>query len=263
MSCWPSTRSGSYRRGWRNYADSIHLVRAATSTPEWHHGKVNTLRIADGIYLLVHGTGGTAHLAAEQRSGGRAAFLDDDFERAGKRGWEGEDAALREPRWSPKSLCGNEWGCMSPTEETSSFFYWDVEEVFAPGCRKCLRKLDRHFPEAAVAPAVFILAELAAEKVLEFGSAEIEGVPGDQVEPMRKYAKKSVRARGFRCRSLVSDDVVVISSDEAYEAIPRETKLARLRQVVDAIEFIADGETSLSQPPPSRLRWTTWDVCGS
>lgn len=235
-------------------------IRASTSTSGWHHGKVNILPISDRIYLLVHGTGGTAHLAAEQRPGGRAAFLDDDFEIAGKRGWEGEDAALREPRWSPKSLCGNEWGCMSPTEETRSFFYWDVEEVFAPGCKKCLRRLDRHFPEAAVAPAVFILAELAAEKVVEFGIAEIEGVPFDQVEPMRKYAKKSVRARGFRCRSLVRDDVVVISSDEAYEAIPSETKLARLRQVVDALDLTADGGRPLSQPSPSRLFWTTWDV---
>lgn len=223
-------------------------------------GRVNTLRIADRIYLLVHGTGGTAHLAAEQVPGGRAAFLDDDFESASRRGWDGEDVALREPRWSPKSLCGNQWACMSPTEETRSFFHWDVEEVFSPGCRKCLKKLDRHFPEAAVAPAVSILAELAAEKVVEFGSAEIEGVPGDQVEFIRKYAKKSVRARGFRCRSLVKDDAVVIYSDDAYDAIPRETKLARLRQVVDALDLTADGETPLSQPSPSRLFWTTWDV---
>lgn len=43
-------------------------------------GRVNTLRIADRIYLLAHGTGGTAHLAAEQVPGGRAAFLDDDSE---------------------------------------------------------------------------------------------------------------------------------------------------------------------------------------
>lgn len=152
-------------------------------------GRVNTLRIADRIYLLVHGTGGTAHLAAEQVPGGRAAFLDDDFESASRRGWDGEDVALREPRWSPKSLCGNQWACMSPTEETRSFFHWDVEEVFAPG-----------------------------------------------------------RARGFRCRSLVKNDAVVIYSDDAYDAIPRETKLSRLRQILGA-----DGETSLSQPAPSRL----------
>ena len=39
----------------------------------------NAMYVGDRLYLLAHGTGGTAHLAEEQ-AGGRAAFLEDDFE---------------------------------------------------------------------------------------------------------------------------------------------------------------------------------------
>jgi hypothetical protein len=222
--------------------------------------RINSIRVADRAFLLVHGSGGTAHLAEEVDEGGRAAFDDDDFQGARRRGFTGEARELQAPRWSPKALCGNEWGCMSPTEETSAFFWFSVEEVAAPECKKCLRKLDALFPQPTAAPAVNILAELAADQVVEHGSAEIYGVPADQVEVLRKQAKKAVRSRGFPSRTVQKDDLVLIYSDAAYEAIPLDVRLARDRVVAETMGIVLEG----GQPPPRempwRLHWSTWDV---
>lgn len=220
--------------------------------------RVNAIDIGGYAYLLAHGTGGTAHLAAEH-AGGRAAFLDDDVESARRRGWTGDHGELSEPRWSEKALCGHRWACMSPTDETKEFFWHGVNAVFAPACKRCLRVLDRQFIEPQAAPAVFVLAELAAEQVLATGSAEIRGVPGDQIEALRKQGKKSVRARGFACRSWTMDDLVVIYSDHAYDAIPAEAKDALRRDASDAMDAAFAGEPR-QRPTPWRLYWSTWDV---
>jgi hypothetical protein len=222
--------------------------------------RLNSIRVADRDFLLVHGSGGTAHLAEEVPTGGRAAFDAEDFRGARRRGFKGEASELRAERWAPKALCGNEWGCMSPTAETAAFFWFSVEEVAAPECKKCLRKLDALFPQPAVAPAVNLLAELAADQVIEHGSAEIYGVPADQVEALRKQAKKAVRARGFSSRTVQRDDLVLIYSDAAYEAIPLEVRLARDRAVADAMSIVFDGGHRPQRETPWRLRWSTWDV---
>lgn len=220
---------------------------------------LNSIRVAGGEYLLVHGSGGTAHLAAEQRDGGRPAFDDERFEWARRRGFTDDAPALSEARWSPKALCGNQWACMSPTGETAAFFGWAVEEVVAPECKKCLRKLDKLFPAADVKPAVHILADLAAEQVVAHGSAVISGVPADQVEALRKFAKQAVRARGFSAQTYLRDDIVMVSSDAAYDAIPVEVQGARDRDVAEVMGALLAG----GQPPhlatPWRLYWSTWD----
>lgn len=220
--------------------------------------RVNAIDIGGREYLLAHGTGGTAHLA-EEHAGGRAAFLEEDFESASRLGWRGDPGALLEPRWSEKALCGHRWMCMSPTEETTEFFWHEVDAVFAPACKRCLRVLDRQFVAPEAAPAVFVLAELAAEQVIASGSAEIRGVPGDQVEALRKQAKKSVRARGFACRSWSMDDLVVIYSDPAFDAIPAEAKEALRRDASDAMDAAFAGEPR-HRPTPWRLYWSTWDI---
>lgn len=220
--------------------------------------RVNAIGIGGAEYLLAHGTGGTAHLAAEH-SDGRAAFLDEDLEDARRRGWTGDPRALSERRWSTTTLCGHRWVCMSPNDETRELFLGEVDTVFAPACKRCLRILDRQFIDPEPASAVFVLAELAAEQVIHTGSAEIRGVPGDQVELLRKQAKKCVRAQGFPCRSWAMDDLVVVHSDAAYDAIPADAKAALLRDAADAMDAAFAGEAR-QRPTPWRLFWSTWDV---
>lgn len=109
-------------------------------------------------------------------------------------------------------------------------------------------------------PAVHILADLAAEQVVDHGNAEIDGVPADQVEPLRKFAKQAVRARGFSARTYLRDDTVFIWSDAARDAIPVEVQRARDREVAEVMDALFQG---VERPPlatPWRLYWSTWDI---
>lgn len=222
--------------------------------------RLNSIRVAGGEYLIVHGSGGTAHLAAEEVEAGRPAFDEEDFESARRRGFTDDGPILREARWSPKALCGNEWGCMSPTDETAAFFWWTADEVVAPECKKCLRTLDKLFPAPDVKPAVHILADLAAEQVVEHGSTEIHRVPADQVEALRKFAKHALRAKGFSARTYLRGDIVIVWSDAAHDAIPVEVQRARDREVADAMTARYEGVERPPRATPWRLYWTTWDV---
>lgn len=222
--------------------------------------RLNSIRVADRDFLLVHGSGGTAHLAEEVELGGRAAFDDADFRGARRRGFIGSAPELRAKRWRPKALCGNEWHWMSPTPGTDAFFWWSAEEVAAPECKRCLRKLDKLFPQPAIAPAVNLLAELAADQVIEHGSAEIYGVPADQVEELRKLAKRAVRSRGYPSRTVHKNNLVLIYSDAAYEAIPLEVRDARDADVAEAMNVVWQGGRPAPRDTPWRLHWSTWDV---
>ena len=109
-------------------------------------------------------------------------------------------------------------------------------------------------------PAVHILADLAAEQVVDHGNAEIHGVPADQVEALRKVAKQAVRAKGFSVRAYLRDDVVIVWSDAARDAIPVEVQRARDREVAEAMEARYEGVERPPRATPWRLYWSTWDV---
>jgi hypothetical protein len=198
---------------------------------------LNTLHIGEHVYLIVDGPGGTAHLASEQTEGGRPAFLGREFARARQRGFAGDDASLRARRWSPKAVCGRKWVSMSATDETRAFYWFDVDEVVAPRCEACLEGLDDDLVAPKVEAAVFLLAELAADQVVACGSAEISGVPADQVEHVLKQARESVRSRGFTCESIAVDGGVYMYALSACD----------------------EGEP----PAPSSswlLQWSTWEA---
>jgi hypothetical protein len=220
----------------------------------------NAIEIFGRRRLLVEGGGSAVHLAELQEVDGRSAFDGYHFERASGRGFNEDVSALQAPIWAPKTLCGRAWIMMAVTDDTLAFAFWDEPAVHAPSCKQCLRLLDRSFPSGENAPAVRILAELAAEQVVEFGSAEIRGVPGDQIEALRREGRRAVRERGFKCRSWVRDDLVVLYSDDACDAIPEDVKRQRDRDAAEVMGSVLGGKQAPRIETPWRLRWQTWDV---
>ena len=91
----------------------------------------------------------------------------------------------------------------------------DTDEDRTPTCRRCLANVDRWFPEPVPDDRIGFLAELAADAVHRYGTAEIVGVPGDQHTVLHRAVREELRRRyGYGAKTLVIDDRVVISSND-------------------------------------------------
>lgn len=44
-----------------------------------------------------------------------------------------------------------------------------------------------------------------------------------------------VRSKGYRCRSYVQGDLLLFTSDDAYDALPEEVRFERERAAADAV----------------------------
>jgi hypothetical protein len=112
------------------------------------HGP-NIIEINGAAMLLTTTGGGTAiHLtAAATPDTGREAVPDLYFDSSDNdpvpAGYD--PAALLEPRWSEKTLCGRDWAVMVGGDGGAIGRYGEV--AFAPTCRRCLALIDRHFPK--------------------------------------------------------------------------------------------------------------------
>lgn len=92
------------------------------------------------------------------------------------------------------------------------------EPMLAPTCRRCLTSLDRWFPDPTPDERIGLLALLIAQAVEEHGSAEVPGVPGDQLKAFRAAIRRELRRRlGFDGKTYVRDDFMIVTCDEATE----------------------------------------------
>ncbi len=88
-----------------------------------------------------------------------------------------------------------------------------VDRTEAPNCQKCLAAIDKSFPTPTPDDRIPVLAELAATAVNEHGTAEIVGVPGDQMNALRQAIRADLRKRfGFSTRTFTQDGLLVVSS---------------------------------------------------
>lgn len=83
-------------------------------------------------------------------------------------------AALEDPRWLETTLCGRRWILMASGEDSE-----DEQAVFAPTCRRCLALMDKLFPQPALDSRFPLTVQIVTDTVIEHGTAEIFGVPGD------------------------------------------------------------------------------------
>jgi hypothetical protein len=231
------------------------------------HG-INTLTIGDREYLLVETGGGSAiHLAREALAAddlARAAvpsnFLDDDASLYEPTAALYDQAALLAVRWQTTTLCGREWALMA-AGEPGPIHRWQ-EEANAPTCRACMRSVDRFFPPPQPDERVGVLARLVAEAIVKHGTAEVIGVPGDQLLGFRSRVRAEVRKRGIRqLNTFVRGDLFVAISDEAYEAIPPEIRDERDRDVARALDAAYRGAPSQRRSDqPWHFHWRAWNI---
>ena len=146
---------------------------------------LNSLTIAGETMLLTRTVSGTSiHLTTTDASAdARAAILDRPD---GSRGAVPDE--LLDNRWSPRSLCGRTWAAMADGYDDHTGRRVDRPE--APNCRKCLAAIDKSFPTPTPDARIPVLADLAATAVNEHGTAEIVGVPGDQMNALRQRSPR-------------------------------------------------------------------------
>ncbi len=98
--------------------------------------------------------------------------------------------SLTGPRWSETTkLCGRGWAA-TVGGDGGRF----GEAVFAPTCRRCLALLDRHVPTLAPDNRLVLVAQLAADVVVDRrGFAKIDHVHGDQQDWPRKAVRTAIR----------------------------------------------------------------------
>lgn len=161
---------------------------------------------------------------------------------------------LLEPAWSNRTICGIEWETMAAGER-GPLRSWQ-EPALAPTCRRCLASLDRQFPDPTPDDRIGLLAVLIAQAVEEHGSAEVLGVPGDQLKALRSAARRELRRRlGFDGKTYVHGDFLLVTCDEA-------TERARLDMAAEVIRSIPLGIPDGRPRDASswRLRWDAWSI---
>lgn len=219
-----------------------------------HSGDVETNRglnviEVDGKQFLLTATAGNAiHLtrdAGTEESGHAAvpAHYLEDFERTY------EAAAVREPKWAEKTLCGRQWILMEGDRDGE-----EGEARYAPSCRRCLALLDTLFPAPELNDRFPLIVRIIADTVLAHGTAEILDVPGDQQAALRKAVRAEVKQRvGYGLKTYAHESMVIFVCDPIYDLHADE----HMRRGTETVDAFLSGNP-VSRQSPTRLWWRTW-----
>ncbi|WP_033346366.1 hypothetical protein [Catenuloplanes japonicus] len=222
----------------------------------------NVIEVSGTAMLLTTTGGGVAiHLtaSAETAAAGQEAVADFYFdeEADGTHGLAGYDRhALTEPRWSEKTLCGREWAVMVGGDGGAIGRFGEV--AFAPTCRRCLTILDRHFPTPVADDRLVLVAQLAADVVIDQrGFAEIHHVPGDQQDTLRKTIRAAIRRRiNQPVRTYSINSVIYVECKAMYDQHARRND----HEAAEAIDAVLKGEPSPHRERDWIISWETWGV---
>lgn len=160
-------------------------------------------------------------------------------------------ASARASIWSPRTLCGRVWQHPArPYEDTDG----SVVQPEAPTCRRCLAIVDRLLPVTDPDDRVAALAKIAAQSVHDHGTAEIIGVPGDQLSIIRTAIRNELRNKyRYRARTYVIADCLLITSNDAAERL-HDTASTAIR----SLDLMT--EPARVAPPDWRFFWNRADA---
>jgi hypothetical protein len=218
---------------------------------------VNTITIAAHTMLLTQTGGIAVHLT-------KPADVRDDARPAIASHWRPSSlrphteemvglAELREPRWALRTLCGIRWTRMTGSDSIGG----STDDDTAPTCRRCLSILDRWFPAPVADDRIGLLAVMIGQAVHEYGTAEVVGVPGDQIAALRRAAHDELKQRfGYSAKTYVIEDHGVISSNDSTEALHADAATQFLR----AISSDDGGGTAPIDDTDWRFHWRTWST---
>lgn len=221
------------------------------------------IRVGEKEFLLTGGRGQAVHLTRVAGSGeaGRPPFHDRRLDPAGEEGRALRDryavASLTDSRWARTTLCGRHW--VSMETDLGKGPGGDGEDSTVPTCRSCLALMDKLFPEPELDRGFPLVVQVIGDTVVEYGAAEITGVPGDHHAALRKEVRAEVRKRtGRGLETHVHESTVVFMCRVIYDRRADE----HARMVAQAITKGADDPFSVEQvkslPPPRRLSWDAW-----
>jgi hypothetical protein len=224
---------------------------------------LNVIKVGDDEFLITGGNGQAVHLTRAVRSGdgGRTPFHD---WRLDPRRAEGRVlrerytlASLTDPRWAETTLCGRPW--ISMETDWNEDPVGDGEDVTSPTCRRCLALMDKLFPEPQLDNRFPLVVQLVTDTVLEYGTAEILGVPGDHQAALRGEVRAAVRKRtGHGMETYAHESMVVFVCRPIYDQHADE----HARMAAEAMNRIAakllGGEPVTAMPSPMRLSWDAW-----
>jgi hypothetical protein len=209
---------------------------------------LNAIHVGNRQFLLTATAGDAIHLTREADEEGscQAAIPDhylENFERTY------DVAAILEPKWAGRTLCGREWILMEADGDDE-----DGEARYAPSCRRCLALLDRLFPSPKLDDRFPLVVQIIADTVAEHGTAEILGVPGDHQAALRKEVRAEIKKRtGYGLKTYTHEILVVFVCDPIYDMHADE----HLRRGADAMDAFFTGKP-VARQSPTRLWWRTW-----
>jgi hypothetical protein len=209
---------------------------------------LNAIEVIGKQFLLTATAGDAVHLTreADSEEGGRAAVpvhYVDDF------GQTYDLAAVSDPRWAETTLCGRRWILMEADRDGE-----EGEASGAPSCRRCLSLLDKLFPAPRLNERFPLVVAVITDTILEYGTAEILGVPGDQQAALRREVRAEVKKRtGHGLTTHAHESMVIFVCDPIYDRHADEF----MRRGAAAVDAVLAGQPVPSQPP-TRLFWSTW-----
>lgn len=209
---------------------------------------LNVIEVGDRQFLLTATAGDAIHLTreADGEENGQAAvpghYLE-DFERTY------DVAAILEPKWAGRTLCGREWILMEADGDDE-----DGAARCAPSCRRCLALLDRLFPAPKLDDRFPLVVQIIADTVAEHGTAEILGVPGDHQAALRKEVRAEIKKRtGHGLKTYAHESMVIFVCDPIYDMHADE----HLRRGAEAMDAFLTGKP-VDRQSPTRIWWRTW-----
>ena len=209
---------------------------------------LNVIAVVSRQFLLTATAGDAVHLTREIHSGesGQPAVPGhyvDDFEQTY------DVAAMLAPKWAETTLCGRQWILMEGDRDGE-----EGEASDAPSCRRCLALLDKLFPAPKLNEQFPLIVQVITDTVLEYGTAEILDVPGDQQAALRRHVRAEVKKRaGYGMTTHAHEAMVIFVCDPIYDLHADE----RRRRTSAAVDAVVTGDP-VPPPPPTRLSWSTW-----
>ena len=215
--------------------------------------ELNVIWAGGKEFLLTVGGGEAIHLTREASEEEESvAAVPDHYLKGLEAAYDRE--VLEDPRWRETTLCGRRWILMASGEDTE-----DEEAVFAPTCRRCLAIMDNLFPRPELDPRFPLVVQVVTDTVIEHGTAEILGVPGDHQAALRKEVRVAVRKRtGHGMETYAYETMVIFLCQPIYD----QHKLEHARFAAEAMDKVASkllkGEPVEPMQSPTRLSWAAW-----
>lgn len=148
-------------------------------------------------------------------------------------------------------MCGRRWQIMRAGDGPPIGPF--AHSAHAPDCKTCLRIMSTELKSSPVDDRIGLVASLAIEEATQRGSANISGVPGDQVDALRSAIREAFRGQGLRCETYATDGLVIVW---LRDDLPIEGQADLKRELIETLGRFETG--TASDPVDRTIQWSMW-----